>query len=136
MAQEDQVAGTLFHNEWDAILLCDCCRDALGSIAAKRSAVVPEIAPVSEARSVYFVSAGDGPIKIGVAANPEARLKELQTGHPYRLEILALVEGGTPLEREYHVRFAAHRLHGEWFARHDDILAEIAYLNQVAECAA
>lgn len=32
-------------------------------------------------------------------------------------------------ERDYHARFAAHRLRGEWFAPHPDILAEIEHLN-------
>lgn len=31
-------------------------------------------------------------------------------------------------ERAYHAMFKAHRLHGEWFEPHPDILAEIARL--------
>jgi len=33
-------------------------------------------------------------------------------------------------ERAYHRQFAAHRLHGEWFAPHPDILAEIDRLKE------
>ena len=36
------------------------------------------------------------------------------------------------VEKEYHPRFAEHRLHGEWFHPHPDILAEIDRLNRLA----
>jgi hypothetical protein len=49
----------------------------------------------------------------------------MQMGSPVRLSILALTTGARDVERSYHERFAAHRLHGEWFAPHPDILAEI-----------
>jgi len=80
-------------------------------------------------RTVYFVGAKDGPIKIGVANNAVNRLKSLQAASPATLSILAQTVGGQPREREYHRQFAAHRLHGEWFERHPDILAEIDRLS-------
>lgn len=76
------------------------------------------------ATAVYFIRSPQG-IKIGMSNNPEGRLRVLQTGHTEPLELLAFTEGGKDLEREYHTRFAAHRLAGEWFAPHPDILAEI-----------
>lgn len=79
---------------------------------------------------VYFIGAESGPIKIGIAVQPGERLKTLQTSHHERLNLLAVCEGGQTLEREYHKRFAAHRLHGEWFERHPDILAEIERLSR------
>jgi hypothetical protein len=80
---------------------------------------------------VYFIGAGDnGPIKIGIAASPPQRLASLQVGHWLKLSILATVDGGRPAERAYHNRFAAYRLHGEWFDRHPDILAEIDRLSR------
>jgi hypothetical protein len=77
-------------------------------------------------QKVYFIQAGDGPIKIGVATNPKRRLAVLQTANPHPLKLLATKAGGAWREIEYHSRFAAHRLQGEWFSPHPDILAEIA----------
>lgn len=82
----------------------------------------------SKRRFVYFVGGDQGAIKIGFAKSPDDRLREIQVGSPIPLSILALVEGGPKLEKGYHRRFAAHRLHGEWFAPHPDILAEIERL--------
>lgn len=67
-------------------------------------------------RYVYFIQAGeDGPVKIGVAAEPFKRLAELQTGNPARLRVVAIIEGDTGIEKALHERFAEHRLEGEWF---------------------
>lgn len=80
-------------------------------------------------QSVYFIGSNDGPVKIGIAANPQARLSNLQTGHHEKLRIFAICDGGAEQEKAYHKRFAAHRLSGEWFARCPEIEAEIARLN-------
>ncbi len=52
----------------------------------------------------------------------------IQSGNPKRLHVLAsfFSEDSIATEQGYHGRFKAHRLHGEWFAPHPDILAEIA----------
>ncbi len=84
-------------------------------------------------QSVYFIGAESGPIKIGVAANPTARLASLQTGHHEKLEILATCPGGQTQEYRYHDEFAAYRLHGEWFVRVSEIEAEIARLKMESE---
>lgn len=77
---------------------------------------------------VYFIGAASGPVKIGIAGNPQNRLKGLQTGHHERLSILAVCDGDQELERAYHKRFAEHRLGGEWFGRVPEIEAEIERL--------
>lgn len=87
-------------------------------------------------RVAYFIRGTSGPIKIGSATNPLRRLKELQTSHHEPLSVLAICEGGEEREREYHKLFSAHRLHGEWFAPHADILSEIERLNPSQEQAA
>lgn len=46
-----------------------------------------------------------------------------------RARVLAAFDGGEVHEQRLHARFAEHRLLNEWFARHPDILAEIARLN-------
>jgi hypothetical protein len=77
---------------------------------------------------VYFIGSELGQVKIGMARVPERRLRELQTSHPAKLTILATCEGGHEREQGYHRKFAAHRLHGEWFERCPEIEAEIARL--------
>jgi len=78
---------------------------------------------------IYFIGADDGPIKIGISASPKSRLTALQTASPFRLRLLAIRVGDVLTERDYHRRFAAHRLHGEWFERAPELLAEIERLN-------
>lgn len=80
--------------------------------------------------AVYFIGGDEGAIKIGVSIAPLERLATMQMGCPIPLRILALVDGGTALEREYHQRFAEAHSHGEWFHRSPEILAEIARLNE------
>lgn len=65
---------------------------------------------------VYFIQAGDGgPIKIGLADDPDARCAFLQVGNHEDLVLLAVRPGSMTDERELHSRFAAGRLRGEWF---------------------
>lgn len=75
---------------------------------------------------IYFVGTEGGPIKIGKAKNVKARLAGIQTGSPYKLEILGVMMGRESLEGALHKRFSKHRLEGEWFARCDEILEFIA----------
>jgi hypothetical protein len=78
---------------------------------------------------VYFIQSGnDGPIKIGIASRPQERLAGLQTGHHDELRMLCITAGGLEQERAYHAQFAEHRIRGEWFSPHPDILAEIERL--------
>lgn len=73
---------------------------------------------------VYFMEAGPGGhIKIGTAVNPQARVRDLQTGNASRLAILASFPGGEAEEAELHRRFASAKLHGEWFERTPDLMA-------------
>jgi hypothetical protein len=81
---------------------------------------------------IYFIGGDTGAIKIGLARSPERRLISLQCGSPIQLRILAQGPGSQRDERALHQRFAAHRLHGEWFEPHPTILAEIARLNSEA----
>lgn len=82
-----------------------------------------------EQQVAYFIGHVAHGIKIGISNSPLERLSMLQTGSPVPLRILACAQGGRDQERVYHHSFAEHRLHGEWFAPHPEILAEIARLN-------
>lgn len=85
---------------------------------------------------IYFVGATGGPIKIGRTRNLPSRHKQLQCCATDRLYVWALAAGNNLDEALYHERFAAHRLHGEWFERCPEIEAEIARLSSPAPFAA
>ena len=66
-------------------------------------------------RLVYLIQAGeDGPVKIGSARDPQARLRALQTASPLKLRLHVTVPGGYAKERELHERFGYFRMNGEW----------------------
>ncbi len=66
--------------------------------------------------SVYFITCRQtGTVKIGHSVEPLARLKEIQTGHPFGLKLEAVMPGNHEQERALHGRFADDRLKGEWF---------------------
>lgn len=65
---------------------------------------------------VYFMQGEyGGPIKIGVAANPETRRNEIQTGNPFVLVVRKKMIGSYELESKLHKQFAKDRMAGEWF---------------------
>jgi hypothetical protein len=75
---------------------------------------------------VYFLQReSGGAIKIGVAGDIKKRMSALQTAFPDRLRVLGTQSGGRDEETALHRRFAAHRLHGEWFAPAPELLAYI-----------
>lgn len=77
---------------------------------------------------LYFIACGDA-VKIGISDNPEARLKELQTGAPARMRIIAKFEQRGQDEATLHNQLAHLHLYGEWF-RHtseiDDLIKSLA----------
>lgn len=79
---------------------------------------------------VYFIQAGDGgPIKIGFAQDPQARLRELSTGSPARLSLLRAVSAsGIHQEQMLHRQFGDLRLKGEWFRAEERLVQFIEAL--------
>ena len=78
-------------------------------------------------QSVYFIeAAGTDLVKIGIAAVPKDRLRELQTASPHKLSILATMPGGKAAEGRLHRHFAGSRATGEWFHRTPELDALIA----------
>ena len=77
--------------------------------------------------NVYFIQAATGgPIKIGVSSDVKKRLTALQMCCPVPLRVLHTIPGGGhSLETELHKRFAAWRLHGEWFDNVGELMALI-----------
>lgn len=77
----------------------------------------PAVFALPEERWIYFIQGlPRGPIKIGSTHDVKRRVADLQTGHPWKLRILGVCRGDIRLELELHERFAASRLHGEWFS--------------------
>lgn len=65
---------------------------------------------------VYFIGNRENKIvKIGYSRSPKTRLKELQTGCPYKLSIIYLLPGGIKLEKLLHKKYEDYKLNGEWF---------------------
>lgn len=54
-------------------------------------------------------------VKIGFSTDPDKRLRELQTGSPFKLRLVKTYPGNRALERRLHGLFSDVRLHGEWF---------------------
>lgn len=77
----------------------------------------------------YFIGAAEGPIKIGHSVNVRDRMKAMQAGCPVMLSVLATAPGGEERETAYHTQFQDSRLHGEWFERTPELLAEIERLS-------
>ena len=72
---------------------------------------------------VYFIQEGnDGPIKIGVSDNVQARLQKLQTAHAKRLRLLYTMPGTQQDERRMHYAFEALRIQNEWFAPEPELI--------------
>lgn len=66
-------------------------------------------------------------LKIGVTGNPIERLKQLQTSNPRPLALwdirpIKSTENRERFETEIHKLFEKHRVSGEWFVWHDDIM--------------
>lgn len=91
--------------------------DWLRAISRSRiDETLEHVKPAYEENLVYFVQAVEGgPIKIGHAKDPEARLVIMQLGCPIELRLLAITEGGKARESALHAAFSGLRLHGEWF---------------------
>lgn len=76
---------------------------------------------------VYVIGREQGPVKVGISHNPHARVRELQTGCPFKAELLHFQplptrEWARQIEGDFHAVYDNCRLYGEWF----DIEAELA----------
>jgi hypothetical protein len=70
---------------------------------------------------VYFIQCGsNGPIKIGFAKDPKKRVMQLQTGSPYKLNLLWAYQSEDPAdERDIHAEFEEYKIRGEWYSPSD-----------------
>lgn len=73
----------------------------------------PDDSPVR----VYFIEAPSlGLIKIGSTGKVHRRVSAIQRATPVPTSLIGVIAGGTKREVELHKKYAAHRVHGEWFA--------------------
>lgn len=71
---------------------------------------------------IYFITAGNNQyIKIGYAADPAERIKQLQTGNAERLKLIAATMGSKDDERRLHEKWHYAQRQGEWFSTMEDI---------------
>lgn len=83
---------------------------------------------------VYYLRRRDGSIKIGTTRRPHERYREVARDQgPVR--VLATHVGDVDAEHRMHARFADHRLDGEWFAPHPELLAWIDEINDAQRLA-
>ena len=82
----------------------DCCE-----VRRRRKAIAKT--------NLYVIQAvNGGPIKIGIADSINERVKQLQTGNPYELNVVDFIDNVSPsLEARLHKKYKDYRLHGEWF---------------------
>ena len=72
---------------------------------------------------IYAFRAGSrGPVKIGFSTNPVKRVASLKTSCPAGVKPLGVMEGTLADEAALFRRLAEHRLHGEWFKPHREVL--------------
>ena len=72
---------------------------------------------------MYIISDNNGYMKIGIAKDPKKRLKQLQTGHPSKLDLLFTEEFYCrrshllKIEKLVHekIKSRVHKMKGEWF---------------------
>lgn len=81
---------------------------------------------------IYVIGGTEKPYKIGITNNPERRLKNLQTGHPYELKIHykeEIPESQVRLiEQTIHKTIKHKQTKGEWFdISLEDAIAEVKF---------
>lgn len=71
---------------------------------------------------IYFLSAENGLIKIGITKNISQRLGVLSFENASKLELLGIMEGDYLTEKSLQQRFSKDNSHGNWFHPSKDII--------------
>lgn len=82
--------------------------------------------------SVYFARSGDR-IKIGFTGDLDQRMACLSAMSCQPVTLLTYVPGGREKESHFHRRFAALRLHGEWFVASESMLRFIDHTESLRQ---
>lgn len=88
---------------------------------------------------IYVICMERCAYKIGMAEDPRARLRGLQTGCPFELELAGTAKVpwlfAPAVEAGLHKRYAPWRLKGEWFARPERRFRHGRFVEDVCEVA-
>lgn len=97
------------------------------SVASLAASVNKDHARILIEPGVYVLTLlGSERIKIGFTTSLCDRVHTLETGSPFPLTVLAFMLGDFALEQRLHARFAAHRVHREWFRDLPEVRASLA----------
>jgi hypothetical protein len=102
-----------------------CVEKVQEKFSYKKKPALRKKAVKSSSGKVYFIQAvNGGPVKIGWTSDEkfQNRLSGLQTGNPYRLQVIGTMEGDQQVERSLHKQFQHLRLCGEWFENTDELM--------------
>jgi len=79
---------------------------------------------------IYFITFSNRKfVKIGFSDNPEKRILELQTGNPYKLQLLHVISGNYETEKGFHESLSKYRVrNSEWFKVKGELAASIEAL--------
>lgn len=86
---------------------------------------------------VYFLgNIHERLVKIGMSANLKNRARELQTGFPFKMEMIFAIkcnsiEQAYELEGTLHKRYARYNTYGEWFKLQDFFIFEARYIGNI-----
>ena len=79
----------------------------------------PRCVIITSMKDLYIIHMkGSGKFKVGRSKHPEIRLKQLQTGCPFDLELTLILENQGHLEKDIHrilKPYQARYMKGEWF---------------------
>jgi len=83
----------------------------------------PSRSHTGSATSIYVLESA-GYFKIGMTArHPRDRIRDLSTGNPHPIVLVAMFEGDARAEEQLHTRFSHRRRKGEWFDLSEDLAA-------------
>ena len=81
---------------------------------------------------IYFITQQDRYVKIGYTdSDAPGRLASLQTGNPFPLSIIKIIDGSQQDEHDIHARFNDIRIIGEWFYLTNQLLR---YIDSLQPC--
>lgn len=103
-------------NQSEIVLEFGCAKSSLSERIKKWNN--GEIFIDNKESMVYIIQMGDFNIyKIGIADNPVKRIKQLQTGNPYKLKLVDSFYkwNARQVELRIHKRYNKYKMEGEWF---------------------
>ena len=86
---------------------------------------------------IYFaqIDIPNGPVKIGMAKNPEKRVRQLNKNMPWKLKLVKVLNGDYEEEKKIHMRLIRYKIKEsngrEWF--NSDSLKFIEFLRRISE---